>query len=90
MYLAIEFKSPIPKDSKYHSDRTVGLYTQATFFNDGRHDSTTELWTAPSKFGEGKDTGDWREKQVCLAVATQLSYTTPFEVNLAKHDKVKL
>ena len=84
MYLALEFKSPIPQLSEYHSDRTVGIYTTSKFFNDGRHDSWTEIWTAPSNFGEGEDKGDWRDKQVCLAVATQLGYTLPFEVNLRK------
>jgi len=88
MFLAIEFKSPIPRPSEHHANRTVGLYANSQFFNDGRHDVRVEIWTAPSNFGEGDNRGDWRDKQVCLAVATQMGYTLPMEVNLAKKDKI--
>jgi len=88
MFLAIDFKSPIPRPSEHHANRTVGLYTNNQFYNDGRHDARVEIWTAPSNFGEGEDSGDWRDKQVCLAVATQMAYTLPMEVNLAKKDKM--
>jgi len=88
MFLAIEFKSPIPRPSAHHANRTVGLYANSQFFNDGRHDVRVEIWTASSNFGEGDDRGDWRDKQVCLAVATQMGYTLPMEVNLAKKDNI--
>jgi len=59
--------------------------------NDGRHDAYVEVWTAPCDIGEGEEAPGWREKQVCLAIATQMAYIVPIGVNLEKGKKeVKL
>jgi len=86
MVLSVEFKSPIPRDSDTHSNRTVGIYSVGRFLGDPdhRHDTYVEVWTAPSNVGEGEDSGDWRSKQVCLATATQMSLTVPLAVNEAR------
>ncbi|PFH53408.1 hypothetical protein AMATHDRAFT_73582 [Amanita thiersii Skay4041] len=89
MTLAIEFRHPIPPPSTVHADRTVGLYSVGRFLNDPdhRHDTYSEIWTAPSNIGEGQDTGDWRAKQVCLATATQMALAIPLSVNKARAEK---
>ncbi|KAF8630933.1 hypothetical protein AX17_005290 [Amanita inopinata Kibby_2008] len=89
MVLSFEFKHPIPWPSITHADRTVGIYSVGRFLNDPdhRHDTYVEIWSAPSNIGEGADTGDWRDKQVCLATATQMALAMPFEVNEAKAKK---
>ncbi|KAG5634440.1 hypothetical protein H0H81_001942 [Sphagnurus paluster] len=85
--LAIEFKAPIPRSSTKHSSHTVGVYSTGKFMNAGRHDAWVEVWTAPCNVGEGSEIPGWREEQVCLAVATQMAYTVPIEVNLARGKK---
>ncbi|TFK70943.1 hypothetical protein BDN72DRAFT_887824 [Pluteus cervinus] len=98
MTLSLEFKFPIPPASSvHHSARTVGLYSSSKFMQDpqGRHEAYVEVWTAPTNIGEGKIEAGWRDRQVCLAVATQMALTIPFEVNLnrrkiAKEDNAKL
>lgn len=85
--MAIEFKSPIPRPSEVYAGRTVGLYSSGKFLNNGRHDAYVEVWSAPSNIGEGVDSDDWRDKQVCLAVATQMASIIPMEVNLERAKK---
>lgn len=87
MTMAIDFKAPIPSPSKnIYADRTVGIYSKGLFMNDpqGRHDMYTEVWTAPSNIGEGEEVQGWRDKQVCLAVSTQMALTVSMEVNARK------
>lgn len=79
MVLSIEFKHRIPQGTSF-STRTDAIYSQSRFLTAGRHDVTVEIWTAPP--GElGKRDGstvvekDWREKMVCVAVATQMALT---------------
>ncbi|KAF8806872.1 hypothetical protein BYT27DRAFT_7190564 [Phlegmacium glaucopus] len=89
--LSIEFKNKIPPPSSVHADRTVGLYSCGRFMTapQGRHDVYVEVWTAPSNIGEGREADNWRDNQVCLAVATQMALTLPMEVN-EKLGKAKL
>jgi len=93
MTLAIEFKFPIPTTPDY-AHRTVGIYACGRFMNDpqGRHDEYVEVWTSPGNIGEGEEVEGWREKQVCLATATQMALVLPLEVNhaRAKTDDAKL
>ena len=82
--MSVEYKAPIPKSSR-HSRRVVGLYHCARFMQDpqGRHDAYVEIWSAPSReVLAGKE--NWREEQVCLAVASQVALTVPIEVNERK------
>lgn len=84
MVLALEFKAPLPRFSADHADRTVGIYYSSKFVTDGRHDGNVEVWTAPCNIGEGNEVPGWREKQVCVATATQMAYILPMEVNLKR------
>ena len=82
--LSIEFKNKIPPpSSSLHADRTVGLYSYGRFVTapQGRHDAYVEVWTAPSNIGEGSEVDNWRDNQVCLAIATQMALTLPMQVN---------
>ncbi|KAF8895618.1 thioesterase-like superfamily-domain-containing protein [Infundibulicybe gibba] len=67
-------------------EHTVGLYSTGRFLTEpqGRHDAYVEVWTAPTNIGEGEVDPNWRDKQVCLAVATQMALTIPIEVNRRK------
>jgi hypothetical protein len=89
----MEFKSPIPISSDF-SRHTVGLYSSARFMNypSDRHDAYVEIWTAPSNIGEGSDTKEWRDGQVCLAVATQmaLSFSSDSTSPLGQKNLTKL
>ncbi|EJD03390.1 uncharacterized protein FOMMEDRAFT_20492 [Fomitiporia mediterranea MF3/22] len=93
--LTLEFKSRIPSlisnsgsSQSPFSPRTVGIYSSARFMSEGRHDAYVEIWTAPSTIGSAnpgsrveseKIDAEWREKQVCLAIATQMALTIPEE-----------
>ena len=94
MTLSMDFKFPISQLRPEHSKRTVGLYSSGKFINhpQSRHDVYVEVWTAPSEIGEGEVEEGWRDKQVCLAIATQMALCVPMEVNLknAKRGKGKL
>lgn len=83
MTLAVDFKFPISKLTAEHSQRTAGLYSSGRFVNNpqGRHDIYVEIWSAPSNIGEGNAGDDWRDKQICLATATQMALIVPAEVN---------
>lgn len=87
MVLAIDFKVKIPKD---YSFRTVGLWAEGKHMQDGRHDNTVEVWTAPCEFGDrsAKIEPDWRKKQYCLCVSTQMALTLPLSVNEARGAKL--
>ena len=86
MVMTVEFKFPLPKTWEHQSHRTVAVYSRGKFVNDpsGRHDSYAEVWTAPTTVGDGVETDDWKDKQRCLAVATQMALVLPMEVNLRK------
>jgi len=83
MVFSLEFKAQIPDDPEM-SKRTLGLYSRATFMNEGRHDAYVEIWTAPSNLGEGIIKEGWRDKQICLGVATQTALIVPVSVNQKK------
>jgi len=87
LVMALEFKSPIPKD---YNTRTVGVYSSGTFLGSpqGRHDVYTEVWTSPCNLSEGEEQEGWRDKQRCLAIATQMALAVPIGLN--KHQKGKL
>lgn len=86
--LALQYRFPIPPpDSPHHAKRTLGVYFSGRYINDGRHDATVEVWTAPAELGEGAETADWREHQRCLAMATHLALIVPFSVNSSMGNK---
>lgn len=87
MTLSIEFRYPLPiPESGKYADRTVGVYSTGYFMHNpsGRHDVYTEVWSAPSNIGEGREVKGWRDDQRCLATLTQMALVVPMEINLAK------
>ncbi|KAL1745794.1 thioesterase-like superfamily-domain-containing protein [Schizophyllum fasciatum] len=76
--MALQYVFPI---STRHARRTVGVYFSGRFVNEGRHDATVEVWSAPAELGEGDAAADWREDQRCIASATHLALVVPFSVN---------
>ncbi|PPR07796.1 hypothetical protein CVT26_014981 [Gymnopilus dilepis] len=84
--LSMEFKNKIPSPSSSHASRTVGLYSLGRFMTppQGRHDAYVEVWSAPMNIGAGQEKDNWRDEQVCLAIATQMALTLPMEVNKKK------
>lgn len=91
MTLSIEFKAPIPPPSEYHASRTVGIYSNGRFMThpQSRHEAYVEIWTAPSNIGENKSIDGWRDKQICLAIATQMALVIPFDEADKKMDREK-
>jgi hypothetical protein len=78
MVMTLEFKHPVPRPSTVHAARTVGVYARTRFLAhpQNRHETYCEVWSAPADLGAAgaAESGDgWREKQVCLAVSTQMS-----------------
>jgi hypothetical protein len=53
----------------------------------GRHEGYAEVWTAPTNIGEGKPIDGWRDKQVCLAIATQMALAMPFDEASKRADR---
>ncbi|KAH6911572.1 thioesterase-like superfamily-domain-containing protein [Coprinopsis sp. MPI-PUGE-AT-0042] len=91
MTLAVDFKFPIRDLTAAHAQRTAGLYSSGRFVNEpqGRHDIYCEVWSAPCDIGDGSLAEGWRDKQICLATATQMALTVPLAVNM-KNKKSKL
>lgn len=90
MTLALDFKFPIRNLSPIeHSKRTVGLYSAGRFITEphGRHDVFVEVWSAPSEISQGGPQAGWRDKQICLAIATQMALRLPMEVNLRNGER---
>ncbi|KAJ7215313.1 thioesterase-like superfamily-domain-containing protein, partial [Mycena haematopus] len=83
LVLTVEWKAPIPPPSAVHSARTVGVYVASGFMSQpqNRHNTVIEIWTAPCNIGEGTAVDGWRDKQVCLAVATQMQLMVSGSVN---------
>lgn len=87
LVLTIQFFFPIPKPgSPHHSSHTAGVYGRSNFMAEpfARHDSYAEVWTAPTNIGEGEIEEGWREKQVCLASATQMAVAMPMALTRSK------
>lgn len=59
------------------ADRTVGVYSSGSFIHQGRHEQLVEVWSAPSRIGQGRHVAesqpDWREHCVPLITSTQLA-----------------
>ncbi|KAF7768067.1 hypothetical protein Agabi119p4_7310 [Agaricus bisporus var. burnettii] len=87
--LSIEFKAPIPPPSEFHASRTVGIYSNGKFMGhpQGRHEAYVEVWSAPTNIGEDKLIEGWRDKQICLATATQMALVIPLEEAIKKADR---
>jgi hypothetical protein len=86
MVLSMQFFHPLPPSSPSHASRTVGLYGTSSFLVDpfGRHDCDVEVWSAPCNVGDGEVLEGWRDRQVCLAKATQMAMTMPLTLTRGK------
>jgi hypothetical protein len=58
---------------------------------EGRHDVYAEVWTAPCGIGDAAAVvdPDWKDRQVCLVVASQVAMTMSGSVNREKSKKAK-
>jgi hypothetical protein len=84
--LTMQWLAPIPRDEDGFARATIGLLSVHSFVSrpDGRHEERVEIWTAPAAIGEaceGEADGAWRDKQVCLCVASQMALTLDGAVN---------
>jgi len=92
--LALEFKVKLSSLPDYMAPHTFGVYSTGRFIHQGRHEVQSEVWTAPSALpdhsakkdatGAGVVDANWREKMVCVAIASQMALTIPLEVNQRK------
>ncbi|GAA5910425.1 hypothetical protein JCM6882_007354 [Rhodosporidiobolus microsporus] len=108
MTLSLDFKAPFPllpspsssSTSAAPATRTFGIYSSTKSIRDGRHDLTTEVWSAPANLGEGGKPGDaereldeggverWRrEGSRLLGVSNQMALCVPVSVNMARAPK---
>ncbi|KIO33262.1 glycosyltransferase family 90 protein [Tulasnella calospora MUT 4182] len=92
--IAIEFKCrlPLPPD---HASHTLAIFSRKRHLKDGIWNDATEIWSAPSELGDeatGEIDEKWREKMVCVAVASQVAFMASGDINLryAKGDKSRL
>ncbi|KAH9841034.1 thioesterase-like superfamily-domain-containing protein [Rhodofomes roseus] len=80
LVLNVEFKCKFPYENppKVYAPRSVGLYSTSRFMHGGLFDDRVEVWTAPAAIAE-EDNMDrnWREEQVCLVAANQISVAHP-------------
>ena len=78
MVMTIEFKFPIRHVSDMKN--VIGMYSFGSHLQEplGRYNHTVEVWTAPPADQDPND-HSWREKQKCLAVSSQTSFSLPFE-----------
>lgn len=95
--MTVEFKAkwpllptPLsPSEKGSLAPRTVGIFSTTKWIQDGRHDDTVEVWSAPSTIGTGQPavtpgSDEWRKTSQILAVSTQVGLTVPFDVNTRK------
>ncbi|KAG9049873.1 hypothetical protein FS837_008795 [Tulasnella sp. UAMH 9824] len=79
--ITIEFKCRLPLSPDYAS-HTLGVFGWKRHLNDGIWSDSTEIWSAPSELGDkGKVDEKWREKMVCVAVASQVAYMASPDIN---------
>ncbi|KAF8317549.1 thioesterase-like superfamily-domain-containing protein [Cantharellus anzutake] len=85
LVLNLEFKLSLSSLPGYISPTTFGVFSVGRFIWQGRHEVRSEVWTSPSEIGTGgRVDPDWREKQFCVAIATQMALSIPIEVNKRK------
>lgn len=88
--MSIEFKRKLPLDSQF-SSTTLGVSSFKRHIQNGRWNDSLELWTAPCAIGENVEKDDkWREKMVCVAVASQVALMVSPEKNARHAKKSKL
>lgn len=79
--ITIEFKCRLPLSSDYAS-HTLGVFGRKRHLQDGIWSDSTEIWSAPSNLGDqAKVDEKWREKMVCVAVASQVAYMASPDIN---------
>ncbi|CAE6442325.1 unnamed protein product [Rhizoctonia solani] len=92
MVMTIEFKRKLPRrGTTGYSSRTLGVYSQGSFLEHGRHDMYGEMWSAPSCIGQadGREPTDasWKKDMRCVAVTGQMALSVSIDVNRSKGEK---
>jgi len=87
MSIHLQYLSRVDEKDEKYSKTKVFLYANGSFLEEGRHDCTVEVWTAPAS---NRENGNWREEQVCLARCTQFAWALPLSVNQSRAKKAKL
>ncbi|KAG8940910.1 hypothetical protein FRC04_004893 [Tulasnella sp. 424] len=79
--IVIEFKCRLPLPSQY-APHTLGVFTLKHHLDNGLWNDSSEVWSAPSALADANAKVDerWREKMVCVAVATQVASLAPVNV----------
>ena len=87
MVLDLQFLVKIPSSYRL---RTVGLWSEGRFLQDGRHDNSVEVWTAPCELGDkgAKIDKDWKKEGHCLCISRQMALTLPISVNESRGAKL--
>jgi hypothetical protein len=84
LVITVQFLAPISRHEDGFAPRTIGLYQAGGFVSrpDARHEERVEIWTAPEGFDGGNALDkDWRDKQVCLCVSTQMALVVSGDIN---------
>ncbi|KAG8910592.1 hypothetical protein FRC00_007934 [Tulasnella sp. 408] len=91
--ITIEFKCRLPLPPG-HASHTLAIFSRKRHLKDGIWNDSTEIWSAPAELGDEPVETDekWREKMVCVAVASQVAFMAPPDLNLryAKEDKSRM
>ncbi|CAE6449520.1 unnamed protein product [Rhizoctonia solani] len=92
MVMTIEFKRKLPRRGMSgYSSRTLGVYSEGSFLEHGRHDMYGEIWSAPSCIGQSdrRDPADdsWKKDMRCVAVTGQMALSVSIAINQSKGDK---
>ncbi|KAG8940909.1 hypothetical protein FRC04_004892 [Tulasnella sp. 424] len=81
VFMDIEFKCRLPLPSQY-APHTLGVFTLKHHLDNRFWSDSSEVWSAPSVLADANVKVDeqWREKMVCVAVATQIASLAPVNV----------
>ncbi|KAG8945091.1 hypothetical protein FRC00_010277, partial [Tulasnella sp. 408] len=87
--IVIDFKCSLPLPSRY-APHTLGVCTWKQHIKDGLWNSSSEIWSAPSALADRTAEVDepWREKMVCVAVASQVASIEPLNGQTQYEDRV--
>ncbi|KAG9049869.1 hypothetical protein FS837_008791 [Tulasnella sp. UAMH 9824] len=87
--IVIDFKCSLPLPSRY-APHTLGVFTRIQHIKDGLWNNSSEIWSAPSALADANPEVDeaWREKMVCVAVASQVASIEPLNGQTRYEDRV--
>lgn len=87
--IVIDFKCSLPLPSRY-APHTLGVFTRKQYLKEGLWSNSSEIWSAPSALADANAEVDerWREKMVCVAVASQVASIEPLDGQTQYEDRV--